>query len=38
MNKYWREKVATTSDYEIKSSFNQQQIYISNANKKLLKT
>ena len=27
-NKHWRENIATTNDYVIKSSFNQKQIYI----------
>ena len=40
MNEHWRENIAATSDYDIKSSFNQQQLKITNVTnfyKKLIK-
>ena len=35
-NKHWRENMATTHDYVIKSSFNQKQIYITKLNNELI--
>ena len=34
-SKHWRENMATTNDYVIKSSFNQKKIYITKLNKEL---
>ena len=36
MNKYWRENIATTSDYDIKSSCNQRQLHVTNFSNKFI--
>ena len=36
MNKHRREKIATTNDYDIKSSLNHRQIYIKRVNEEVI--
>ena len=35
-NKHWRENIASTSNYDIKSSFNHRQLYITKSNNELI--
>ena len=37
MNKHWRENVVSNDDYNIKSSFNQKQLYITKSNGSFIK-
>ena len=37
MNKHWRENVSLDENYNIKSSFNQRQLYITKSNNSLIK-
>ena len=37
MNKHWRENVVLNDNYNIKSSFNQRQLYITKSNGSFIK-